>query len=220
MTLKILTFIKKIFLPILLGIVILIPIATVSSYFYLKHNSHIVKNLVQDEMQKRIGYDVEIGSIEAKLNYINPSVTIKNFNIFNKGQEKSIGAERIDINFSWLSLVKLEPILDQVILYSPQMTIIRESDGVFTVNGIRFEYDEGEGEFSNWLLNQDDVIIVDGELTWIDRTRGQEALKLEQLNLNYGSSKIFSFIGRRDFSLSTLISPGTKRTISLSGTID
>ena len=91
MTLKILTFIKKIFLPILLGIVILIPIATVSSYFYLKHNSHFVKNLVQDQMQKRIGYDVEIGSIEAKLNYINPSVTIKNYNIFNESHEKSIG---------------------------------------------------------------------------------------------------------------------------------
>jgi len=220
MALKILTLIKKIFLPAFLAILILVPVATISSFFYLKHNSHFVKNLVQDEIQKRIGYDVEIGSIEAKLNYINPSVTIKNYNIFNESHEKSVGAERIDINFSWLSLVKLEPILDQVTLYSPKMTIIRESDGVFTINGIRFEYDDGEGEFSNWLLNQDDVIIVDGELTWIDHTRGQEALKLEQLNLNYGSSKIFSFLGRRDFSLSTLISPGTKRTISLSGTID
>ena len=195
-------------------------LASAAVYVYIKNNPKSVENFIEKELELVVGYDVEIGSIDAKWNLTNPSAIVNDFEILNANNEKSLGAQQIDVDFSWWSILKLEPTLDKISIYQPHMTIVKETDGVLTVNGIRFDYDEGEGEFSNWLLNQDDVFIIDGDLTWVDLSRGEEKLTLEALNLHYSSSKIFSIISRREFSITSYISPGTQEKINLNGHFD
>ncbi len=217
---KITFFFKKIVLPFFILGISFALIGSVGVYFYIKTHTETVKNFIVKEMETIIGYDVEIGSIEANWNLTNPSITVHNYQILNANLEKSLGAEQIDIDFSWLSLVRLEPTLDKITLYRPNMSIVKEKDGTLTINGISFDYDEDGGGFSNWLLNQDDVIIVDASFTWVDLTRGDNKLEFHDVDINYGSSKIYAFVGRREFSLSSFIAPGTSEKISISGYFD
>jgi len=214
-------FVKKIISSLWLGIFLLPVIGASSAYFYLKYNTDFVKDLIEKGMENRINHDVEIGFIEAQWDIINPSIAINDYVIYNSNYEKSISVERIELGFSWLSLLKFEPVLDRIELKKPQMKIVRERDGSFSVNDITFDYDdEDDGQFSNWLLNQDDVYIIDGQISWQDKTRGDTVLQLRNLNVHYDSSNILAFVSRHEFKVRTLIEPSSEEEILISGHID
>jgi len=70
------------------------------------------------------------------------------------------------------------------------------------------------------LLNQDDVIINEGQLSWQDLTKSNDILQLNNLNFSYGSSKLLAFIGRREFMINTLIDSRSDKYVSLNGFVD
>ena len=217
---KITFFLKKIALPIFLGLFFLAFLGATGAFFFLRSNADFVKNYIVDEMSKEIGYDVEIASIEEKWNLTNPSIIINKYKIYNQNHDKSIDIDRIEVDLSWFSLVKLEPILNRIELTNPTMDIVRETDGSLTFNGISFTHNESSGSFSNWLLNQDEFIIVDGNLTWQDKTRGDDKLELSGLNINYDSSGPLTFTHRHNFNASTYMNRSSPEIISVSGHID
>lgn len=215
-------FLKKIVLPTFLALFFLTLIASSGTFFYLKYNNDFVKNFITDEMTQRIGYDVEIASIESKWSLTNPSIITNSFEIFNKDRDKSISVDRIELVFSWLSLIRLEPIFDRIELTKPEIEIVRETNGALTFNGIIFN-DNNEKEdlsFLNWLLNQDDLIIRNGGLRWQDRIRGEDTLEISELSIDYSSSRLLSFFGRHNFNISGLINQASPEKIIINGYID
>ena len=217
---KIIFFTKKFIFPLLLGLIFVLLIGTVAAYFFLKSNTVFVKGLIEKELEARISYDVEIDSVEAQWHFTNPSIIVNGFKIHNKNYQKSIAADRMEFDFSWLSLVKFSPVIDRVQLDRPNINIIRDVNGLISINGIDFTMGTNNLELSSWLLNQDDVIINEGQLSWQDLTRSNDILQLNDLNFSYGSSKLLSFIGRREFMVNTLINPGSDEYVALNGFID
>lgn len=220
MSKKIIFLLKRIVLPFFLISLSAALLGSAGIYFYIKSNTEQVKKFFETEMESIIGYEVVIGSINAKWSVINPSITVNDYQILNQNHEKSIGANKIDIDFSWISLIKLKPIFDQIELYQPNVILVREKNGLLTINGITFDYSKSNTKFSNWILDQNDISVIDGQLSWIDLTKSEKELKLKNLDIDYGSSKVFSLIGRRQFSLSTFISPGAQEKIYIDGYID
>jgi len=215
-------FLKKIVLPTFLALFFLTLIASSGTFFYLKYNNDFVKNFITDEMTQRIGYDVEIASIESKWSLTNPSIITNSFEIFNKDRDKSISVDRIELVFSWLSLIRLEPIFDRIELTKPEIEIVRETNGALTFNGMIFN-DNNEKEdlsFLNWLLNQDDLIIRNGGLRWQDKIRGEDTLEISELSIDYSSSRLLSFFGRHNFNISGLINQASPEKIITNGYID
>ena len=217
---KIIFFTKKFIFPLLIGLIFVSLIGTVAAYFYLKSNTVFVKGLIEKELEARISYDVEIDSIEAQWNFTNPSIIVNGFKIHNKNYKKSIVADRMEFDFSWLSLVKFSPVIDRVQLDRPNINIVRDIDGLISINGITFKKGKNNLGLSSWLLNQDDVLINEGQLSWQDLTRNNDILQLNDLNFSYGSSKLLSFIGRREFVINTLINAGSDEYVALNGFID
>lgn len=217
---KIIFFTKKFILPLLIGLIFVSLMGTVAAYFYLKSNTAFVKELIENELEDRLSYDVEILSVEAQWHFTNPSIIVNGFKIFNRNFEKSIAADRMEFDFSWFSLIKLSPVLDRVQLDRPIINIVRDVDGLISINGIDFTVSNKSAALSNWLLNQDDVLIKEGQISWQDLTRNKDILHLDDLNFSYGSSKLLSFIGRREFSVKTLINPGSNESLTLNGFID
>ena len=217
---KIIFFTKKFIFPLLIGLIFVTLIGTVAAYFYLKSNTVFVKGLIEKELEARISYDVEIDSIEAQWNFTNPSIIVNGFKIHNKNYKKSIVADRMEFDFSWLSLVKFSPVIDRVKLDRPNINIVRDLNGLISINGIDFTMGNNNLGLSSWLLNQDDVIINEGQLSWQDLTRSNDILQLNDLNFSYGSSKLLSFIGRREFMVNTFINPGSDEYVALNGFID
>tara|TARA_Y100000022_G_scaffold200210_1_gene214840 strand:- start:12160 stop:16101 length:3942 start_codon:yes stop_codon:yes gene_type:complete len=217
---KIIFFTKKFIFPLLLGLIFVLLIGTVAAYFFLKSNTVFVKGLIEKELEARISYDVEIDSVEAQWHFTNPSIIVNGFKIHNKNYKKSIAADRMEFDFSWLSLVKFSPVIDRVQLDRPNINIVRDVNGLISINGIDFTMGNNNLGLSSWLLNQDDVIINEGQLSWQDLTRSNDILQLNDLNFSYGSSKLLSFIGRREFMVNSLINPGSDEHVGLNGFID
>ena len=217
---KIIFFTKKFIFPLLLGLIFVSLFGTVAAYFYLKSNTVFVKGLIEKELEARISYDVEIDSIEAQWHFTNPSIIVNGFKIHNKNYKKSIAADRMEFDFSWFSLVKFSPVIDRVQLDRPNINIVRDVNGLISINGIDFTMGNNNLDLSSWLLNQDDVIINEGQLSWQDLTRNNDILQLNDLNFSYGSSKLLSFIGRREFTVNTLINPGSDEYVALNGFVD
>ena len=166
---KIIFFTKKFILPLLIGLIFVSLMGTVAAYFYLKSNTAFVKELIENELEDRLSYDVEILSVEAQWHFTNPSIIVNGFKIFNRNFEKSIAADRMEFDFSWFSLIKLSPVLDRVQLDRPIINIVRDVDGLISINGIDFTVSNKSAALSNWLLNQEDVIIKEGQNSWQDR---------------------------------------------------
>jgi len=217
---KIIFFTKKFIFPLLIGLIFVSLIGAVAAYFFLKSNTVFVKGLIEKELETRISYDVEIDSIEAQWNFTNPSIIVNGFKIHNKNYKKSIVADRMEFDFSWLSLAKFSPVIDRVQLDRPNINIVRDIDGLISINGITFKRGKNNLGLSSWLLNQDDVLINEGQLSWQDLTRNNDILQLNDLNFSYGSSKLLSFIGRREFVINTLINAGSDEYVALNGFID
>ena len=81
--------------------------------------------------------------------------------------------------------------------------------------------DEFDGKLINWLLNQDEVQMINAKIIWIDKTRANSPpLILDDINLSYSTSDILSYLDRHLFYLDFFSSAGTKEKISLSGHFD
>ncbi len=217
---KIFFFLKKFFFPFLAGLILLSFLGTISSYFLLKYNSEQVKNVIEREMGNHIGYDVQIASIEPKWHISNPSITIKNFVIFNKNYEQSISAKHMEFDFSWLSIIKLSPILDRVLIDQPNIDIVRNTDDVISINGIKINSGNDNSKISNWILNQDDLIIKNAYVSWQDKKRGDDILVLNDVNVNYASSKVLSFFDRREFFIISNLGEDSINSLAIKGDIN
>ncbi len=130
-----------------------------------------------------------------------------------------LNIKKIQADISWLSLIKLSPVFDEIAIYQPVLDIEKGENGDLSVNGITVNSKKNSG-LSNWLLNQDDIVVYDAKISWIDMTKSSEILRLNELEVHYGSSKIFSYIDRRTFDVSTKTSHGTPHKIRLNGYID
>ena len=210
---------KKILLPIGAGILSLILIGFVSFHFLIDDNLDNIKTEIFKQIQKKIGYEFTVENLEANWKITSPSITLYNVSIFNYNKSQSLNIKKIQADISWLSLIKLSPIFDEIIIYQPVLDIKKGKNGGLTVNGISVSQDNSSG-ISTWLLNQDDIIVYGASVSWFDITKSSEILKLTNLDLHYGSSKLFSYIDRRTFNASTKVSHGTPNRIGISGYID
>ena len=210
---------KKILIPLGIGFLSLIFIGFVSFHFLIDDNLDRIKVKIFEHVQKKIGHEFTVDTLAADWKITNPSLTLYDVSIFNQDKSQALNIKKIQADISWLSLIKLSPIFDEIVIHQPELNIKKELDGNLSVNGISLNQ-EKDSRFSNWLLNQDDIVIYGATISWLDLTKTPETLKLKNFDLHYGSSNIFSYKNRRNFRASTNISHGSPNKLILNGYID
>ena len=91
--------------------------------------------------------------------------------------KKAFTFEKFEVDVSWMSLLKFELVLDQVTLYDLAVRDSKEhSETDYLIGGWKVSYDpnsndEFDGKLINWILNQDEVQMINGKIIWIDKTR-------------------------------------------------
>jgi len=210
---------KKILIPLGFGFLTLVSIGFLSFHFLINDNLDNIKIQIFKQVQKKIGYEFTVDTLEANWKITSPSLTLYNVSIFSHDKSQTLNIKKIQADISWLSLIKLSPVFDEIAIYQPVLDIEKGENGDLSVNGITVNSKKNSG-LSNWLLNQDDIVVYDAKISWIDMTKSSEILRLNELEVHYGSSKIFSYIDRRTFDVSTKTSHGTPHKIRLNGYID
>ena len=161
---------------------------------------------------------MKIESIEAQWRITNPSLTLHNLSIYNNSLEKSFDLKKIRIDISWLSLLKLKLILDEIVLYEPNLDIERLSNNNI-VGGISIQTSKNSSA-SNWILNQDEIIIVNGKIKWRDHTRDAPTLLIDNISARYESSATLSNLNRHNFNVTGQLSSLKNQIINIYGYFD
>ena len=218
--------IKKILLGLLALIISLFIIGYLAFYFFVQTNLDYYKNELVKEISKATNKKVTIETFDASWNITNPRFIIKDFSIYANSSDKAFTFEKFEVDVSWMSLIKFELVLDQVTLYDLAVEIQKNNETDYLIGGWKVSYDpnsnnEFDGKLINWLLNQDEVQMINAKIIWIDKTRANSPpLILDDINLSYSTSDILSYLDRHLFYLDFFSSAGTKEKISLSGHFD
>jgi len=221
-----LNLLKKTFLWIFGLILSLFIIAYIAFYFLVQTNLDYYKNELVNLISKETEKKVTIEKLDANWNVTNPQFIIENFSIYASTSEKSFTFKKFEVDVSWWSLLKFDLILDQVTLYDLAVEIQKNSESEFLIGGWKVEFnpnseDEFDGKLVDWLLNQDELQLINGKVVWIDKTRtNSPPLVLDDINISYHTSDLLSYLDRHIFYLDFYSSAGTKEKISLSGHFD
>ena len=218
--------IKKLFLWISGTIFSLFIVAYIAFYFLVQTNLDYYKkelvNIISQETKK----EVTIEKFDANWNVTNPQFIIENFSIYANKSEKSFTFKKFEVDVSWWSLIKFELVLDQVTLYDLAVEIQKNSESEFLIGGWKVAFDpssedEFDGKLIDWLLNQDELQLVNSKITWIDKTRSNSPpLILNDINISYHTSDLLSYLDRHVFYLDFYTSAGTSKKVSLTGHFD
>ena len=208
--------IKKILLGLFALVISLFVIGYLAFYFLVQTNLDHYKNELIEQISKATNKKVTIETFDANWNVTNPQFIIENFSIYANTSEKSFTFKKFEVDVSWMSLLKFELVLDQVTLYDLALEIQKNNETDYLIGGLKVSYDpdsndEVDGKLINWILNQDEVQMINAKIIWIDKTRANSPpLILSDINLSYSTSDILSYLDRHLFYLDFFSSAGTK----------
>jgi uncharacterized protein (TIGR02099 family) len=216
---KIQLYLKKIIIYLGLPVLSVITVGFLLFYFFVQSNLDEFKVKLTQEISQQFDKQVEIESITAQWRITNPSLTLFNLSIYNNSLEKSFNLKKIRIDISWLSLLKFKLILDEITLYGPNLDIEKFGTNKYLIGGIPIQTSKNSSA-SNWILNQDEIIIVNGKIKWQDHTRDAPTLLVDNISVRYESSTNISNHNRHNFIVTGQLSSLKNQLINIYGYFD
>ena len=104
-------------------------------------------------------------------------------------------------------------------MYEPNLDIEKNKDEQYSIGGISIQTKQNPSA-SNWILNQDEIIIINGKIKWRDHTRNAPPLLIENINASYESSIGLAKLGRHEFNISGQLVNLNNQVMNLSGHFD
>ena len=129
-----------------------------------------------------IDLPVTIGAIETDWRGLRPQISIADVRVFDREGREALLLPSVENVIAWRSLLQLELRLHSFVIDRPKVTVRRDAHGVFYVAGIRMSQEKGDGKLGDWLLAQNEVVVRDAEIEWIDELRKAPPLALTALN--------------------------------------
>lgn len=133
-------------------------------------------------ISRAIDLPVKIGAIETDWRGLRPQLSIADVRVFDREGREALVLPSVENVIAWHSLLWLELRLHSFVIDRPKVTVRRDARGVFYVAGIRISQEQGDGKLADWLLAQNEIVVRDAEIEWIDELREAPPLRLSALN--------------------------------------
>ena len=130
-----------------------------------------------------IGLPVSIEALSADLSGLRPRLHLSGLLLRDAAGRPALRLETVDATIAWSSLLRGHAHFHRLVVHSPELALRREADGELFVAGVRIDTQASGTGFSDWLLNQREIVIRDAALIWSDAQRGAPELRLDQVNL-------------------------------------
>ncbi|MBL8487799.1 MAG: TIGR02099 family protein [Rhodocyclaceae bacterium] len=138
------------------------------------------------DLEKALGsafrLPVTVAGIEAQWQGLRPQLLLRGLKVSDAEGRPALGFDQVDAIVSWTSLLYLDLRLYRLEIVAPELAIRRDAQGRFFVAGLPVAAQAQGDDFSDWLLDQDQVVIRDATITWTDELRGAPPLALGRLN--------------------------------------
>ena len=215
---KLIPYVKKIGIALVITYVFFIVISSLTFQFYIKPNLNNYKSRIEILASEATGQTIKINSLEGRWDFINPELALNEVVFYDSQNNTTLALTEISADFSWLSPLYLAPTLSEIKLKAPKLLVRRDTTNKIFIGGIPID-GSSNNKLTNWLLNQKKVSIEQGEVDWHDEYRKAPALTLKDLNLSYKTHFIIDLIGKHKFNLNFRVSNSDNQFIDLSGNI-
>ena len=215
---KLIPYVKKIGIALVITYVFFIVISSLTFQFYIKPNLSNYKSRIEILASEATGQTIKINSLEGRWGFINPELALNEVVFYDSQNNITLALTEISADFSWLSPFYLAPTLSEIKLKAPKLLVRRDTTNKIFIGGIPID-GPANNKLANWLLNQKKVSIEQGEVDWRDEFRQAPALTLKDLNLSYKTHFIIDLIGKHKFNLNFRVSNSDNQFIDLSGNI-
>ena len=141
-------------------------------------------DLIERKASQMLGERVTIGAIEAGWQGLRPELMLSNVTVYDRSGRPALTLPEIDATVSWSSLARLSLHFYSLVLERPDLQILKNADGTLLVAGIALRGDaSGDSGALEWLLDQREVVIRNGVLSWEDQQRGTPRLVLPEVSI-------------------------------------
>ena len=130
------------------------------------------KSEIERYLTETIGNPVQLGGLATFWDGLNPGLRVQDLRITAANGESALRLREAQLSLSWRALLLGNIEIKSLTLVGPQLTVERSAEGRLRVTGlvVKTTTTTQGPDFSDWLLRQREIVIVDGELEWIDQT--------------------------------------------------
>lgn len=158
--------------------------AFLSLRYYILPNVAQYKSNIEQIASRALGKPVSIARIEASWDGLRPHFELHNVAVHDQNGQQTLSLPRLSATVAWQSIPTFNLHLHKLEVFQPELHIQRDAKGKLYVAGLLFNPGAESGSPSaDWILQQDEIVIHNGRLQWIDNLRRAPELVLENINL-------------------------------------
>jgi len=151
-------------------------------------NAQQLRPWVEQASSSALGLPVHIGAIRTQWHGLMPQFSLHDVRIDGPQGQPALRFAAVDAAPSWKSLTRLTLSFDQLVIRGANLTITRPDANHLEIGGIRIALTGGgkndaAQQFADWLFEQDEILILDSRLTWVNAAQHAPPLPLSQVNI-------------------------------------
>jgi uncharacterized protein (TIGR02099 family) len=167
--------------------VLLASIAFALAWWWLPTLAERKQEVVQ-YLSERIHLAVEIDQLETFWSGLNPGIRARGFRLAARaGGPQAISLDEVRLILRWRPLLTGRIAIEELALVEPRLAVERLPDNRVRVTGLAAissnQGTENPVDLVDWLLQQGNIHLEQGELTWIDRVTDAPPLTLKAVSL-------------------------------------
>lgn len=173
--------------------------------FWLLPDIERYREEIAAAVTRTVGKPVRIGGIRAGWLGLNPRIDLSDVRIYDREGREALVLPAVENVLSWRSILRGEPKLHSLVIDGLRVQARRDSAGALYVAGTKLS---GEGQFTDWALAQDEIVVRNAEIEWHDEKRGAPPLALSGVNLrlrNSGDGHSIGLTGRPPAALGSSV---------------
>jgi uncharacterized protein (TIGR02099 family) len=156
-----------------LGVVIAIVLIFVAAHLWLPTLAER-KGEIESYISSTIGNPVILGTLDTYWDGLNPGIRVQGLRVQSAATgQQAIRLKELRLSLAWWPLLTGRIEINSLVLVEPSLTVERQADGRLRIGGIEASSTaDTDTDFSVLLRSQKEVIIENGELSWLDRRTG------------------------------------------------
>ena len=139
-------------------------------------------------VSRTVGLPVKVGAIEAGWLGLRPQITFYDVRVYDAAGREALALPTVDHVISWRSLARGALRLNSLIIDRPRLAVRRDAEGQLYVAGLKLSSGQGSGGLTDWILAQDQIIVREAQIEWLDEKRQAPPLELRDFSLRLRNS--------------------------------
>lgn len=161
---------------------------------------------IERALSESLGRPVAIAAVDGRWQGFWPNLRIHGVQIRDAAGRTALALDEVEADIAWATLWHFSPHFARLEIAAPSLDLRRDAQGHFFVAGLEIDPNSPNGGFSDWLLNQDRIVIREATITWHDELRNAPPLALSRVNLDFrnsGSRHRFGFTAEPPRTMAT-----------------